>query len=294
MAIVVNLLGAYAYTFNKAAHDISFASLVSSTTDSTITTLFKTESPSHRGKLPLPEGIAEQPIKFTPLDEGGLGFQTADEVRRRSSLGVSSPVIRALGQVTMVVEEVSTHDHVLCHSVWFKSASNMERPKASIQIYDTSSSTYHADDAKCVVEKLGKIFGGSTNHANPAPYPDRLDVYDLPVSRNMSEKERVGLCIAHQMAEIEYRKTRLKEWEQWGIQTWDMGPECKWKRFLVVVDTEMEKWEDNGLLFVWFEPVEVQMDVKRWRGGMEILSKDIAEVRAGFNWEVGGRQFDGF
>jgi hypothetical protein len=60
-------------------------------------------------------------IKFTPLDEGGLGFQTAEEVRRRSSAAVvASP--RLLGQTQrdireeeMMIEEVVLHDHTSCH-----------------------------------------------------------------------------------------------------------------------------------------------------------------------------------
>ena len=92
LAIIVNLLGAYAYNVNKVAHDINFSSLVSSVTDNSIITVFKREDPATRGKIPLLKKIADVEIKFTPLDEGGLGFQTADEVRRRSSVApISSP-----------------------------------------------------------------------------------------------------------------------------------------------------------------------------------------------------------
>ena len=94
VASLVNLLGAYAYTVNKVAHDINFTSIVSSTTDDTIITVFKKEDPSTRGKIPLPKSIGDVEIKFTPLDEGGLGFQTAEEVRRRSS--VASPQLTTL------------------------------------------------------------------------------------------------------------------------------------------------------------------------------------------------------
>ncbi|KAE9380934.1 hypothetical protein N431DRAFT_323907 [Stipitochalara longipes BDJ] len=97
VAFIVNLLGAYAYTVNKVAHDINFTSLVSSTTDDTINTIFKKEDPSTRGKIPLPKTIGDVEIKFTPLDEGGLGFQTAEEVRRRSSVApITSPQLAAM------------------------------------------------------------------------------------------------------------------------------------------------------------------------------------------------------
>jgi hypothetical protein len=198
-------------------------------------------------------------------------------------------------QPVMVIEEVATHDHILCHSVWFKSSSNPTRPKASIQIYDTSS-TYNEPNARQVVDKLAQIFGG-----NPAPYPDRLDIYGLPISGDVAENERVSRCIEHQHTEIEYRKARQKlEGGPWYFQSWNTGPDNKWKRFLVVVDTEMEKWADSGILFAWYDPVdrrvakekETEMDVKRWKGRLDILSRKMAEVRAGFNWEVGKRQFD--
>jgi hypothetical protein len=35
-----------------------------------------------------------------------MGFQTEDEVRRRSSIAISSPQIRALEKLSMVVDEV--------------------------------------------------------------------------------------------------------------------------------------------------------------------------------------------
>ena len=97
VATLVNLLGAYAYIVNKVAHDINFTSLVSSATDDTIITLLKKEGPATKGKLPLPKTIGEVEIKFTPLDEGGHGFQTAEEVRRRSSVApITSPQLAAL------------------------------------------------------------------------------------------------------------------------------------------------------------------------------------------------------
>jgi hypothetical protein len=65
------------------------------------------------------------------------------------------------------------------------------------------------DDARRTAEKLGKIFGGSAHHANPAPYRDRLDVYGLAILGDVKEKDRVGLCIMHQMSEIVFRKKRL-------------------------------------------------------------------------------------
>ncbi len=100
VAIIANLLGAYAYIKNKVAHDINYTSLVSSSADDTITTVFKQEDPSTRGKLPLPKSIGDVEIKFTPLDEGGLGFQTAEEVRRRSSVApVTSPQLPAMKKV---------------------------------------------------------------------------------------------------------------------------------------------------------------------------------------------------
>jgi hypothetical protein len=284
---------------------MSFSSLVSATTDSTITCLFKTEDPAHRGKLPLPDEIAVVPITFTPLDEGGLGFQPAIEVRRRSSAAISSaistPNIKAMEQLATVIEEVATHDHILCHSVWFRSPSNPTRPKASIQIYDTSSSTYYESNARQVADKLAQIFGGSPNNTNPAPYPDRLDIYCLPISGDVAESERARMCMEHQHAEVEYRKARQKlEGGPWHFQFWNTGPESKWKRFLVVVDTKMEKWADSGILFVWYDPVErvvtkekeQEINVKRWSGSLDILSRKMAEVRAGFNWEFGKRQFD--
>jgi hypothetical protein len=217
------------------------------------------------------------------------------------SSAISSPNIRAMEQSVMVIEEVATHNHILCHSVWFKSPSNPTRPKASIQIYDTSSSTYYESNARQVVDKLAQIFGRSPNNPNPAPYPDRLDIYSLPISGDVAENERVRMCIEHQHAEIEYRKARQKlEGGPWYFQSWDTRPENKWKRFLVVVDIEMERWADSGILFVWYDPIDKgvakekgkDMDVKRWKGRLDILSRKMAEVRAGFNWEVGKRQFD--
>lgn len=85
-ALFANLLGAYAYFRNKVSHDLSFSSLASTTTDQTFVDRFRSEDPKTRGKLPLPESLKRVEIKFTPLDEGGLGFQTADEVRRRRSV----------------------------------------------------------------------------------------------------------------------------------------------------------------------------------------------------------------
>jgi hypothetical protein len=84
---------------------------VSSTTDDTINTLFKKEDPSTRGKIPLPQAIAVVEIKFTPLDEGGLGFQTAEEVKRRSSAAPgASPQISPMQklQPDMEIKEIQT------------------------------------------------------------------------------------------------------------------------------------------------------------------------------------------
>ncbi len=96
VAIVANLLGAYAYKVNKVAHDISFSSLVSSTTDPSINNLFNDDDPNTRGKLPLPKKVSGVEIKFKPLDEGGLGFQTAAEIRRASSVGFALSLARAM------------------------------------------------------------------------------------------------------------------------------------------------------------------------------------------------------
>ncbi|KAG9238932.1 hypothetical protein BJ875DRAFT_415061 [Amylocarpus encephaloides] len=87
LALLANLLGAYAYLANKVAHDLSFSTLASTTTDQNLVNMFREEDPGTRGKLPLPKGLGGRVVRFTPLDEGGLGFQTADEVRRRRSLG---------------------------------------------------------------------------------------------------------------------------------------------------------------------------------------------------------------
>jgi hypothetical protein len=54
--------------------------------------------------------IANVKIKFAPLDEGGLGFQTADEIRRRSSAAASSPQIMAMNQAVVVEEEERSTD----------------------------------------------------------------------------------------------------------------------------------------------------------------------------------------
>lgn len=109
VAIIANLLGAYAYMVNKVAHDISFSSIVSSTTHSSINTLFDpdrddSDTVHMRGKLPLPKKIADREIKFIPLDEGGLGFQTVEEIkeaeiRRASGAGIASPLIMPMESV---------------------------------------------------------------------------------------------------------------------------------------------------------------------------------------------------
>lgn len=101
-AILVNILGAYAYMVNSVAHDINFSSLVSAATHSSIIRLFKHEKPETRGKLPLPKEIADVEIKFRPLDEGGLGFETAEEIRRKSSVALTpipSPQLGDLDQI---------------------------------------------------------------------------------------------------------------------------------------------------------------------------------------------------
>jgi hypothetical protein len=119
--MIVNILGAYAYAVNKVAHDINFTSLISSTTDDSIISVFKREDPSTRGKIPLPNKIADVEIKFTPLDEGGLGFQTAEEVRRRSSVApIASPRLLELKPLEvveedMVIKEVMARDQAPSH-----------------------------------------------------------------------------------------------------------------------------------------------------------------------------------
>lgn len=238
-------------------------------------------------------------IKFTPLDEGGLGFQTATEVKRRQD-SAASPQLEALAQEAIVVEPITTHDRTPCCTAWSRSAIHCTRPQASIQIYDTSPSSNSQSHISGIAEKLQEIFGpGPGNAAN---YQDRLDAYGLTIDENANEDSRVAKCIEHQRAEIASREERQpEEGKPWYIQRWDNGPNSKYGRFIVVIDTEMGRWEEAGMLFVWFDVTVRERGedeavknvwVQRQRGDLAFLRRKLGEVRLSFNWELGKEQFD--
>jgi len=247
----------------------------------------------------LPPGIKREKIKFTPLDEGGLGFQTAAEAERRLG-SVASPQLKALAQEAIVVEPITTHDRAPCCTAWSRSAIHRTRPQASIQIYDTSPSSNSQSQISRIAKKLQEIFGpGPGNVAN---YRDRLEAYGLAIDENVNEDSRIAKCIEHQRAEIASREERQpEEGKLWHIQTWDNGPNSKYRRFIVVIDTEMGRWEDAGMLFVWFDVTVRERGedeavnnvwVQRQRGDLEFLRRKLSEVRLSFNWELGKGQFD--
>jgi hypothetical protein len=247
----------------------------------------------------LPQSIKTVEIKFTPLDEGGLGFQTATEVKRRQN-SAASPQLEALAQEAIVVELITTHDRTPCCTAWSRSAIHCTRPQASIQIYDTSPSSNSQSHISGIAEKLQEIFGpGPGNAAN---YQDRLDAYGLTIDENANEDSRVAKCIEHQRAEIASREERQpEEGKPWYIQRWDNGPNSKYGRFIVVIDTEMGRWEEAGMLFVWFDVTVRERGedeavknvwVQRQRGDLAFLRRKLGEVRLSFNWELGKEQFD--
>jgi len=58
---------------------------------------------------------------------------------------------------------------------------------------------------------------------------------------------------------------------------------------MVEVRVVVDPWEDNGMLFAWFDPIDRgtgkgnEISVKRWRGGEDIFTQEMTEVMMGMN-----------
>jgi hypothetical protein len=75
--------------------------------------LLRSEDPATRGKLPFPESLKKRTVKFTPLDEGGLGFVTtgSSKKKQRLSLSIASSSTRILFHgVVFTPLRVTTND----------------------------------------------------------------------------------------------------------------------------------------------------------------------------------------
>jgi len=111
---------------------------------------------------------------------------------------------------------------------------------------------------------------------------------------NVSEAERVKRCVAHQKAEIESREQ--DEGKERYIEKWDYTRD--YRRFIVVIDSEEDKWEDEGMLFIWFDVVDrpreeddtvPELYIRRYKG-LEQLGSELSMVRLSFNWQTAKEQ----
>ncbi|KAJ3132951.1 hypothetical protein HK100_004790 [Physocladia obscura] len=174
---------------------------------------------------------------------------------------------------------------------------NLERPKASIQIYNVASSTPSQEQIFSLATTLLNDRGTGVFERNYCvDYLDRLDIYGLTVSSNLSTEEKVEKCIQHQKAEIAVRN--IADGKEWFIQKWESVMD--YRRFLVVIDTKEEEWEEKGMLFVWWEKVERERDedeivpeVKITRiKGKQNLGEELSDVRVKFNIQWGHLQYE--
>lgn len=123
-------------------------------------------------------------------------------------------------------------------------ANDSNRPKWSIQIYDT---TPRAADHSHVRERARCLEEETESKRNSGDYyPDRIDVYGLPMPASASPEERVNTCIKHLNAEIAARDAT-------GLGSFFIPKaSTMWERELIIISKHEREWneEDGGFIIV--------------------------------------------
>ena len=163
-----------------------------------------------------------------------------------------------------IIEEAPSHDGTPCFTAWIKpgivevpqgwSASDFpvadERPQWSLQIYDT---TPQSDDAEHL-RSLARALHQETREERESygrGAPDRIDVWGMPLSVDVSDEERVAKCKGHSLAEAASRNTA----ENPGFSIPRLCIRERWQRGIVIIDRTRELWneEEGGFLVSYWD-----------------------------------------
>ncbi|KAK1961212.1 hypothetical protein LY78DRAFT_662305 [Colletotrichum sublineola] len=136
-----------------------------------------------------------------------------------------------------VVEEAPSHDSRPCYAAWEMTETDPDtqtppdasnRPKWSIQIYDTTPA---AGDREHVKATAIKIEESTRRVRDRRGAPDRVEVHGLPLPADTPEAERVALCTAHHRAEVAARNAS-------GAADFFIPPtfDDLWERRILVID----------------------------------------------------------
>ena len=161
------------------------------------------------------------------------------------------------------VESHTSHNGIPLTVVWPEKAANptSQPPRTSIQIYDTITTPARSSpaDREALAKTLESVLG-----PNNTGYPDRLDIYTISAPEEADEERRVALCIEHQKVELLRRKSTDGEQERlFMLESYKAKDVILHHRFMIIIDKPQDLWEEEGMLFVFFDPVEPEAPDER-------------------------------
>ncbi|KAL0942313.1 uncharacterized protein CTRU02_200199 [Colletotrichum truncatum] len=158
-----------------------------------------------------------------------------------------------------VVEEAPSHDGKICYAAWKLTESDPDvrtspeasnRPKWSIQVYDT---TPMAGDREHIITVAQKLEESTRQGRDRRGAPNRIEVHGLPLHADTPENERVARCTAHHRAEVAERNAT-------GVTDFFIPPtfDDTWKHRVLIIDKPEGSWDesekqDGAFLAVFFD-----------------------------------------
>ncbi|KAK8132254.1 hypothetical protein PG999_000427 [Apiospora kogelbergensis] len=119
------------------------------------------------------------------------------------------------------------------------------RPEFAIQVYDTTTppSQDSGGDVDQRLQALAKALHAETRGEREGPPGrdrDRIDVWGLPLSADLSDEERIATCKAHLLAEIAARDGGETEFPIERI-----GNSFTFGRALYIIDRPPSRWDEG-------------------------------------------------
>lgn len=150
-----------------------------------------------------------------------------------------------------VVEQAPSHDGKPCFAAWEMTETDPDtqtppdasnRPKWSIQLYDTTSAAGDHENVKTTAKRIEEstLQARSRREAR-----SRVEVHGLPLPADTPEAERVALCMAHHRAEIAARNAS-------GTADFFIPPtfDDLWQRRIVVIVDDRQSAGEGGAAYL--------------------------------------------
>ncbi|KAH0439390.1 hypothetical protein CcaCcLH18_02867 [Colletotrichum camelliae] len=180
-----------------------------------------------------------------------------------------------------IVEEAPSHDGKPCYAAWEMTEMDPEtqtppdasnRPKWSIQIYETTPAAGEREYIKAIAKKIEERTRRDRDRRGAR---NRIEVHGFPLPADLPDAERVALCAEHHRAEVAVRNAS-------GVADFFIPPSFSelWEHHIIIIDNP-GTGEPNGgaFLAVSFDmrpeaaaespaedPAEPDYDISRYMG----------------------------